>query len=49
VSIDGRPGIAVASEAGLHSALVIAVVGGRITHYDVVADRRRLALLHIED
>jgi hypothetical protein len=49
VSIDGRPGIAVASEAGLHSALVIAVVGGRITHYDVVADPRRLALLHIED
>jgi RNA polymerase sigma factor (sigma-70 family) len=49
VSIDGRPGIAVASAAGLHSALLIAVVGGRITHYDVVADPRRLALLHIED
>jgi RNA polymerase sigma-70 factor, ECF subfamily len=49
VSIDGRPGIAVASAAGLHSALVVTVVGDRITHYDVVADPRRLALLHIED
>jgi RNA polymerase sigma factor (sigma-70 family) len=49
VSLDGRPGIAVASGTGLHSALVLTVVGGRITHYDVVADPRRLALLHVED
>ncbi|TDD75362.1 sigma-70 family RNA polymerase sigma factor [Actinomadura darangshiensis] len=47
VSIDGRPGIAVGP--GPNAALVFQIAGGRIVRYDVVADPRRLALLHIED
>lgn len=47
VLIDGRPGIAVG--AGPQAALVFHVADGLIVHYDVVADPRRLALLHIED
>jgi RNA polymerase sigma factor (sigma-70 family) len=49
VSIDGRPGIAVPSATGLRIALLVVVGRGRITHYDVVADPRRLARLHLED
>jgi RNA polymerase sigma factor (sigma-70 family) len=49
VSIDGRPGIAVPSATRLRIALLVVVGGGRITHYDVVADPRRLARLHLED
>ncbi|MFE3456988.1 sigma-70 family RNA polymerase sigma factor [Nocardiopsis aegyptia] len=47
-TIDGRPGIAVRSEEGLWAALVLRVEAGRVVHYDVVADPRRLALLHVE-
>ncbi|RKS09550.1 RNA polymerase sigma-70 factor (ECF subfamily) [Nocardiopsis sp. Huas11] len=47
-TIDGRPGIAVPSGEGLQAALVLHVEHGRIVHYDVVADPRRLALLHVE-
>jgi RNA polymerase sigma factor (sigma-70 family) len=46
--IDGRPGIAVWSDGRLHAALVFTIAGGRIVHYDVVADPRRLAHLHLE-
>ncbi|ADP83696.1 sigma-70 family RNA polymerase sigma factor [Pseudofrankia inefficax] len=45
--IDGRPGIVVASDRGPRTALVFQIAGGRIVHYDVVADPRRLALLRI--
>jgi RNA polymerase sigma-70 factor (ECF subfamily) len=47
-TIDGRPGIAVRSDGGLRAALVLHVEDGCIVHYDVVADPRRLALLHVE-
>ncbi|NKZ03455.1 sigma-70 family RNA polymerase sigma factor [Actinomadura latina] len=47
VVIDGRPGIAVGP--GPLAALVFHIAGGLIVHYDVIADPRRLALLHIED
>jgi RNA polymerase sigma-70 factor (ECF subfamily) len=48
-SVDGRPAIVVAGAGGaVQAALVIHTAGGRIVHYDVVADPRRLALLHIE-
>jgi RNA polymerase sigma-70 factor, ECF subfamily len=47
VTVDGRPGIAVGSGSDLHSALVFVVAGGRVVHYDVVADPQRLALLRI--
>ena len=46
VLIDGQPAIAVG--AGPLAALVFHVVDGLIVHYDVIADPRRLALLHIE-
>lgn len=46
-TVDGRPGIAVRSGQGLRTALVLHVEAGRIVHYDVVADPRRLALLHV--
>ncbi|MFA1540512.1 sigma-70 family RNA polymerase sigma factor [Actinomadura monticuli] len=45
--IDGRPGIAVGP--GPLAALVFTIADGLIVHYDVIADPRRLALLHIED
>lgn len=54
-TIDGRPGIIVASRGGrevrgdLLAALVFIVVDDRIIHYDVVADPQRLAMLRIED
>ena len=47
-TIDGRPGIAVGPAEGLQALLVLHVEAGRIVHYDVVADPRRLALLHVE-
>lgn len=40
-TVDGRPAIAVGTEA----VLLLHVVGGRIRHYDVVGDPRRLARL----
>ncbi len=46
VRIDGRPGIAVGT--GPRAALVFHIAGGLIVRYDVIADPRRLALLHIE-
>ncbi|QKW32804.1 sigma-70 family RNA polymerase sigma factor [Actinomadura sp. NAK00032] len=46
--IDGRPGIAV-GPGRPRAALVFHIAGGLIVRYDVVADPRRLALLHIED
>lgn len=49
VTIDGHPGIAVRAGDRVHIALVFHVEDGRIVHYDVVADPRRLALLHIEE
>ena len=49
VTINGRPGIAVASRRGLRAAMVIRIAGGRIVHYDVIADPQRLTLLDIED
>ncbi|MFB4317991.1 sigma-70 family RNA polymerase sigma factor [Actinomadura sp. 21ATH] len=48
-TIDGRPGIAVRSGRDLEAALVFRIASGRIVHYDVIADPRRLALLRIED
>ncbi|MEW2356797.1 sigma-70 family RNA polymerase sigma factor [Spirillospora sp. NPDC029432] len=48
-TIDGRPGIAVRSGRDLEAALVFRIAAGRIVHYDVIADPRRLALLRIED
>jgi RNA polymerase sigma factor (sigma-70 family) len=48
-TIDGWPGIVVAgADAPLQAALVIHIAGDRVVHYDVIADPRRLALLHIE-
>ena len=47
VTINGHPGIAVASRRGLRAAIVIRIAGGRIVHYDVIADPLRLALLNI--
>lgn len=49
VTIDGQPGIAVASDGDLRAALVFHIAGGRIVHYDVIADPHRLALLRIAD
>lgn len=49
VAIDGQPGIAVFSDRDVRMALVFHLADDRIVHYDVIADRRRLALLHIED
>jgi RNA polymerase sigma-70 factor (ECF subfamily) len=49
VTINGRPGIAVRSAEVLRAALVFHIDGGRIVHYDVIADPQRLALLHIEN
>ncbi|MFI0357015.1 sigma-70 family RNA polymerase sigma factor [Actinomadura sp. 9N407] len=48
VTIDGRPGIVVPSDEGPRIALVFRVAAGRIVHYDVIADPRRLALLRID-
>ncbi|TDC50417.1 sigma-70 family RNA polymerase sigma factor [Actinomadura sp. KC345] len=48
-TIDGRAGIVVAARGDVLTALVFCVAEGRIAHYDVVADHRRLALLNIED
>ncbi|MFD0688127.1 sigma-70 family RNA polymerase sigma factor [Actinomadura fibrosa] len=48
-AIDGRPGITVRADGELRAALVFHIAGGRIVHYDVVADPRRLTLLDIED
>ncbi|HTU81944.1 MAG TPA: sigma-70 family RNA polymerase sigma factor [Candidatus Acidoferrales bacterium] len=46
--IGGRPGIVVPGRgASLEAALVMHVRNGRIRHYDVVADPRRLALLEV--
>lgn len=49
VTIDGRPGIAIWSDRRVHTALIFRIAGGRITHYDVVADPHRLARLRIEE
>jgi RNA polymerase sigma factor (sigma-70 family) len=49
VTIDGRPGIAIRSGRGVRLAMLFHVAGGRIVQYDVVADPRRLAVLHTED
>ncbi|HLI37239.1 MAG TPA: sigma-70 family RNA polymerase sigma factor [Streptosporangiaceae bacterium] len=49
VTIDGQAGIAVLSQGKVQAALVFRVTGGQIVHYDVIADPRRLALLHIGD
>ncbi|SNT56359.1 RNA polymerase sigma-70 factor, ECF subfamily [Actinomadura meyerae] len=46
--IDGRPGIAV-GPGDPRAVLVFHIAGGLIVRYDVVADPRRLALLHIEE
>ncbi|MGW5879622.1 sigma-70 family RNA polymerase sigma factor [Nocardiopsis terrae] len=46
-TIDGRPGIVVRSARELRAALVLHVEDGRIVHYDVIADPRRLALLRL--
>ncbi|MGP4018880.1 sigma-70 family RNA polymerase sigma factor [Saccharopolyspora sp. 5N708] len=48
-TVDGQPGIVVASDRGPSVALVFRVIGERIAHYDVIADPRRLALLHFAD
>jgi RNA polymerase sigma-70 factor (ECF subfamily) len=45
--IDRRPGILVYAGSAVWAALVMRFNGDRITHYDVVADPRRLALLEI--
>jgi RNA polymerase sigma factor (sigma-70 family) len=47
VTINGRPGIAVMADQGVRAALVFRIADDRITHYDVIADPQRLALLHI--
>lgn len=49
-TIDDAPGIVVDGGSG-HTLAVLTfrVVAGRITHYDVVADPRRLARLRIDD
>ena len=48
-TIDGWPGIVVAgADVPVQAALVIHIAVDRIVHYDVIADPRRLALLHIE-
>jgi len=47
VLVDGRPGVAVGAQP--QAVLVFHVADGLIVHYDVIADPRRLALLHIED
>lgn len=49
VTINGHPGIAVPSDAGVRIALVFRLEGERVAHYDVIADPGRLALLNIED
>lgn len=48
VEIDGQPGIAILEGEDLLVALVFHIVGDRIVHYDVIADPRRLALLHVQ-
>ncbi len=48
VEIDGQPGIAILEGADLLTALVLHISGDRIVHYDVIADPRRLAQLHVE-
>ena len=45
--VDGVPAIVVDAEHGLQAVLVFDLVDGRIARYDVIADPRRLALLHI--
>lgn len=49
VTVDGRPGIAIWSDRRVRTALIFRIAGGRITHYDVVADPHRLARLRIEE
>lgn len=49
VEIDGQPGIAILEGEDLLTALVFHIAGDRIVHYDVIADPRRLALLHVEN
>lgn len=46
-SIDGRPGIVVHSGSKREAVLVFRIVDGRVVQYDVIADPRRLALLHM--
>lgn len=46
-SINGRPGIVVTAGTAVRAALLFHVAGDRIVHYDVVADPKRLALLHV--
>jgi len=48
-AIDGQPGIVVLSGRDRQAVLVFHIAGGRIIQYDVIADPRRLALLHIRD
>jgi RNA polymerase sigma-70 factor (ECF subfamily) len=48
VSIDGQSGIAVLFGTRVQPALVFQTAGGRVLSYDVIADPRRVALLHIE-
>lgn len=48
-AIDGRPGIVVLSGHDRQAVLVFHIAGGRIVQYDVIADPRRLSLLHIQD
>lgn len=47
-TIDGSPGVVVLAGEKVAAALVIRVHADRIVQYDVVADRQRLARLHIE-
>jgi RNA polymerase sigma-70 factor (ECF subfamily) len=45
--IDGRPGIVIYSGRDLQLAIVLQVADTRIVQYDVIADARRLAQLHV--
>ncbi len=47
-TVDGRPGIVVLAGDKVAAVLVIVVHGDRIVHYDVVADRQRMACLRID-
>jgi RNA polymerase sigma factor (sigma-70 family) len=46
-SINGRPGIVVLAGQDVQAALVFRIDGGKIVHYDVVADPHRLGRLRL--